>query len=963
MSHQYITSRTNDLSSLNKLKEIYNQYHLSDLAVFSYPKSVFVAFSSSLENVPILDYLFRNHKISNLLSSLQNAYVLISEEGVLVNSTSIQVDEEVINIIKEAVKYFLNYGGYLNEQGEHIYDLKSLQIGPHFSVNLLLGDASFSKDALLSTPKSVVDCFGSGSFRGGAAYQVLATRWDMDPSENGNPFNRQFYLLENGKQIFYSHDVTSIKSARCIHSVNKTIIEYEVDNSLSVRRTITLLPNKKNGPGAVESQIVEIINKENITRTFDIVFTGMFGSSNPGCQMVDVIYQSVINQTGVLMSSDHQIKCISPDYYPAYCKDFIRFFSIKDSEGYASDFTYDVLDFIGNGSISKPSGLSHLNNKFNVKGPSFFALGKRIVVKGNKTHEILTLTGCKKVDNLDVFSAIEKDVGDYLDNIDVNKVKLINKQAKAKFDSYKSYLNIKGDSHYANYVNNNLPFQILYQTYVSRAFAQTQKGYREIGFREIQDIYSSMLYYINNGQVNLVKTLLSKWISNVYKMGYTNHNFFYVGKEPGMCSDDGLWLIDAIYRYLVLTNDYAFLNQRFKIEGSKNKRSLYDTLKAIIQYSSKISVGKHNIPLLDKADWNDCLKIDDDCLDGLEKEALYKKQLKKNKQPYGVRFESELSESVMNGFLLTIMLDDMISIASHIKDEDYVKELKKTKDTLVKSLKENAFINGYYARVLINRENPRNGITYIGAPKDGLSLQDDFDGSLYLNSLSWSILSGVASEEEISSMIALADKYLKTPFGYKLCTKHDLTLAGSKEAATEQYFPGDRENGGIFKHATMMFTRAMFIAARKVENIVLKETLLDDAYYMLDFVYPYNVYQNLYKMKGNPRYCTQYVNSLTGEHIGPILSGTSTWLLLTIIEYLGIQYVDGGFILNPRLERKLDKLSFSLRHGKSNYLINITKKANEYSHFVKSIKLDNQLVTIDNVFVDDNNSHVIDIEM
>lgn len=963
MSHSYVTTRSNDASHLNKIKQIYKDYHISDIAIYSYPKKVYVAYSSKYENVPILDYLFRNKKISDLLSTFENAYILISESKMLVNSNLYEIDKEIRTIILEANEYFSTYGGYLNKDGEHVYNLKSPQIGPHFSVNLLLGDASYSKDALLMTPKSVVDSFGSGSFRGAAAYQVLATRWDMDPSENGNPFNRQFYILENNKQIFYSHDVTSVKSARCIHSVNKTVIEYDIDDTLSVRRIIALLPNYKGGLDAVESQIVEVINKSNTTRTFDIVFTGMFGSSNPGCQMVDVVYQSVINQTGILMSDKNEIKCISPDYYPAYCKDFIRFFSIKDEKGYASEFTYDVLDFIGNGNITKPSGLSHLNNKFNVKGPSFFALKKQIVVASNKTHEILTLTGCTKVNNLDVKKAVEEDIGHYLDSINVKKVKTINKIRRAKFDSYKSYLSIEGTSNHATYVNNNLPFQILYQTYVSRAFAQTQKGYREIGFREIQDIYSSMLYYINNGQVNLVKTLLSKWISNVYKMGYVNHNFFYVGKEPGMCSDDGLWLIDAIYRYLVLTNDYEFLNQKFKIEGSSKRRKLYDTLKAIILYSSKISVGKHNIPLLDKADWNDCLKIDDDCLDGPTKESLYKKQIKKNKQPYGVRFESDLAESVMNGFLLVIMLDDMISISSHIGDMEYVKELKDTKETLVKSLKENAYINGYYARVLINRENPRNGITYIGAPKDGLSLEPNLDGSLYLNSLSWSILSKVASEEEIASMISLCDKHLKTPFGYRLCTTHDLTLAGSKEAATEQYFPGDRENGGIFKHATMMFARSMFVASRQVKNEKLKEQLLDDAYYMLDFVYPYNCYNNLYKMKGNPRYCTQYVNSLTGEHIGPILSGTSTWLLLTIIEYLGIEYTDGGFRLNPSLEKNIDKMSFTLRHGKSNYKININKEIDKYSYSIKTILLDGQVVSKEKIFDDDNKNHIIDINM
>ena len=132
-------------------------------------------------------------------------------------------------------------------------------------------------------------------------------------------------------------------------------------------------------------------------------------------------------------------------------------------------------------------------------------------------------------------------------------------------------------------------------------------------------------------------------------------------------------------------------------------------------------------------------------------------------------------------------------------------------------------------------------------------------------------------------MLPLVDKYLKTPAGYKLCTPHNLKLCGSKDAATEQYFLGDRENGGVFKHATMMFVVAILKASKKVKDNKLKQQLLDDAEYMLNIVYPFNVLKDPYKYKGNPRFCTQYVNSITEEHIGPIQSGTSTWLLLALL--------------------------------------------------------------------------------
>ena len=859
-----INYRNDERSPLIEISKLTN-LKVDDAIVIDRKNNQYLGLVNYLYHHPLLSYLMQDEVFSNYVRGLKKTLIIDYKK---LDCLPLDVQKA----IKKGARAFKNYGGYLNENGEHVIDLFSPTIGPHYGVNLLLGNRENLSEPLLTTPKSVVDEFGGGSFRGPAAQQVLATKWDMDPKENGNPFNRQFYVLENGKQIFYSHDIhNNVKKATCVHKVNQSEITYFTKDGLKINRIIYLRKqHKEEEPIALERQVVEISNLSNKDRNLKIVFTGMFGSANPGCQMVDVIYQTVINQTGLLVKDNKNV-AIYPDYYPKYAKEYIRFFSLDDN-GF-DNYSYDLNTFLGNGDISHPQNLNFLGNELRVKGPSFFAVDKTFTIKGNDTYRIVTSTGLVVGEN-DFEKSVDSILScNYLKELEENENDFVN---------YSSYLQVHTRNKTFNaYVNRNLPFQIKYQTFVSRAFSQTQKGYREIGFREIQDTYASMFYFIHNGQKELVKKLLSKWIVNVYRFGYVNHNFFFVGKEPGMCSDDGLWLIEAIYRYIKLTNDYDFLNEEFSIADDKNeKRSLWDTLKAIITYSSKISVGKHYIPLLDKADWNDCLKIDDDCLDGPTKEKLYYTQLKEKNQSFGARFESDLSESVMNGFLLVIALKEMIELASTF-DKGYKKELAATKDNLVKSLKENAYINGYYARVLINKPGKYK---YVGSLKDGLSIDKNIVGSLYLNSLSWSILSDVASEYEIKSMISLCDKYLKTKAGYKLCTPHDLTLCGSKEAATEQYFLGDRENGGVFKHATMMFVRSLFKASKKVKDKELKKTLLDDAEYMLYLVYPFNVLKDPYLYKGNPRFCTQYVNSFTEEHVGPILSGTATWLLLALLE-------------------------------------------------------------------------------
>ncbi|MCX7774453.1 MAG: glycosyl transferase, partial [Clostridia bacterium] len=428
-------------------------------------------------------------------------------------------------------------------------------------------------------------------------------------------------------------------------------------------------------------------------------------------------------------------------------------------------------------------------------------------------------------------------------------------------DRYASFIQLKSSNEVMNtYFNKNLPFQVLYQTFVSRSFCQTQKGYRELGFREIQDIFASMYYFVAMGMQDFVKQLLKEWCSMVFKFGYAYHNFFWEGKEAGKWSDDALWLIQATYRYINLTGDLGFLDEEVTIAGTQGKatRPVYETLKAILRYSSQISVGKHGMPLIDSADWNDCLKVDDNFIDGPTKEKRYKEQLEKGGK-MGDPFESDYSESVMNAFLLKLALDETAYLANERGDSVYRQELLGLSAKLNDNLQKHAWKEDFFARVLINRYKDGK-YTYLGAKGDGFSIDPEIDGVFFLNSFNWSILSDVACDEQIEKMLDVMDRALRTPYGLKLVSPSDLGPI-TRISATDHYFPGDRENGGVFKHACMMATSAMFKAAKEVKNAELAKRLCETAYWMVDLVAPFRTMESPFEIAGNPRFCTQYNNS------------------------------------------------------------------------------------------------------
>ena len=852
--------------------------------------------------------------------------------------SAVVLSDAETDFIKEVIRDSITWGGRLNEKGELVSDLASPAPGPHYYTNLLIGSRIGFDRPLQSTPKSAVDRMGGGSFRSHADTQVLATRWDYLPEENGFPANRQFYLLENGRQIFYSGSAvqSGVISASCTHAQNRTVISYKLDSGLTVRRTIFILPQEEGLPLAVEAQMIEIGSESGLQRDLRIVYTGMFGTSECHALSQDVIFSTVVAESEVFYGEKGEIQALSFNPNPRWTKGNIRYCTLLVHQGeevvFPDQFCAKYSEFVGSGTLEHPQMAARLSNRHTRKGPGFFAMSAPVSVP---PHSSITVDHFTCLSSDVVNAAYHED-----ETVKTELAALIRRfedpaalpaalVSVTKFtETYASYLQISHeDKNFEAYVNNNLPFQVFYQTFVSRSLDWTQKGYREIGFREIQDVFASMYYFAGMGQSEFVKKLIREWAGNVAYDGYANHNFYWTGKEPGWWSDDSLWLLQALDRYVSLTGDYEFLREELPVAGTDGeKRSLLKTISAIITYSYRISVGRHGLPLIDRADWNDCLRVDPDCVSGPDKIESYKKQLEAAGKKYGeIPFESEYSESVMNGFLLKTAMDAAIGIFRRCGEDEYAGELIVCADALKAGLTADAWKGDYFARVLFNRRE-KPGLSYLGAGSDGLQVEEGAKGTYFLNSFSWSVLSGCADEQQIETMMDTLDRNLRTPYGYRLCTSVDYAKIAPK-IDVALYYTGDRENGGIFKHANMMAAAAMLSASKTVENPALAARLAETAYWVIDCILPYRTLNNPFEICGNPRLCTQYNNSQTGENIGPTLSGTSTWLLLCLFIGFGVEFTSDALIIEPVLRPSDTGEDITVNTGKAVYHIVVSKPA------------------------------------
>ena len=378
------------------------------------------------------------------------------------------VPDEVGEAVKKIVGEAICGAGYVNERGEHVIDLKGLPVGTHYTVNLLLGRRIGFEKPMLTTPKGSLDAFGRGAFRAGADTQVTASRFVMTPEEAGEPVNRQFYLFEDNRQIFYSANPhENVKSAICTHKPNHSVIEYETECGLKITRTIFIVPQYEGLPDATEAQKVEIENLTDRERNIKIVMTGMFGVMPPDALSNDIIYVSIIHESGTLCR-DGKVYALAPNMRPRYAKPRRRFATVIADGEPMDEYAANYTDFIGRGTLEHPENAAHLPSRPIRKVAPFFAMAKTLKIPAGERRVISSFVGYLD-DPVDSKAKLDRTFFNLFEKFSApGAVDEALEDVKRFHRDFSSYLSIDtGDRDLDAYVNNNLPFQVLYQAFIS----------------------------------------------------------------------------------------------------------------------------------------------------------------------------------------------------------------------------------------------------------------------------------------------------------------------------------------------------------------------------------------------------------------------------------------------------------------------------------------------------------------
>ena len=360
----------------------------------------------------------------------------------------------------------------------------------------------------------------------------------------------------------------------------------------------------------------------------------------------------------------------------------------------------------------------------------------------------------------------------------------------------------------------------------------------------------------------------------------------------GGFNDDPMWLIFGVIGYLRETGDFSILDEPVPFDNVPgSEKSLFDHL--IISFNHVVNnLGPHGLPLIGRADWNDCLNLN--CFSNDPDESF---QTTENKT------DGSKAESLMIAGLFVFSGRDYVELCHYLGKIEEADRAQRHIDNMVKAVEEYGWDGEWFLRAY----------DYFGR-KVGSDENDE--GKIFIESNGWCTMAGIGFEK------GLCDRALDS-VRERLGSEHGIVL--NNPAFTRYYieygeissYPaGYKENAGIFCHNNPWViigetVRGNGNAAvdywRKICPAYIKDQTLHK-------VEPY-VYSQM--VAGKDSFCP-------GEGKNSWLTGTAAWNWFAITQYiLGIKPTYDGLRIDPCLSSDMKNYSVTRKFRGATYIIKV----------------------------------------
>ena len=362
-------------------------------------------------------------------------------------------------------------------------------------------------------------------------------------------------------------------------------------------------------------------------------------------------------------------------------------------------------------------------------------------------------------------------------------------------------------------------------------------------------------------------------------------------------NDDPLWLIYAVAAYLKETGDTSILHETVDFDNDHALAApLYEHLRRSFHYIAEHK-GPHQLPLIGRADWNDCLNLN--CFSATPGESF---QTCSN-------FDSGVAESVFIAGMYVGVAGDYARIFTDLGLADEAKFAADEKKKMTQAVETAGWDGNWFVRA-------------YDAYGHKVGSSECEEGKIYIEPQGMCVMAGIGLDNGLAQKAMDAtEELLSFEHGvvllYPAYTKYHLELG-----EVSSYPPGFKENGSVFCHNNPWIMLAQCELGHGKKAFDLYKTIAP-AYIQdqkLHRVEPY-VYAQTINGKESPK---------PGEARNSWLTGTSAWNFFAISQgILGIKPDYQGLTIDPCLPGELSNIHVSRLFRDSRYEIDIENKAGD----------------------------------
>ena len=381
----------------------------------------------------------------------------------------------------------------------------------------------------------------------------------------------------------------------------------------------------------------------------------------------------------------------------------------------------------------------------------------------------------------------------------------------------------------------------------------------------------------------------------------------------GGFNDDPMWLIFGTVAYIKETGDFSILDEAVPFDNKEgSEKSLFDHL--TISFNHVVNnLGPHMLPLIGRADWNDCLNLN--CFSWDPNESF---QTTENNSV------GSKAESLMIAGLFVVCGKDYVALCRQIGNNAEADRAEKCINSMVEAVKKHGWDGEWYLRAY----------DFYGKK---IGSKENKEGKIFIESQGWCGMAGIGQEEGmVEKALDSVKKYMDTPHGIVLLNPaYTEYIVDYGEISS--YPEGYKENAGIFCHNNPW--------------VIIAETGVgrgNDAWDHYKKICPSYTEEHSELHKVEPYVYCQMVagkdSAKPGEGKNSWLSGTAAWTWYAISQFiLGIKPDYKGLLIDPCVPQTSKGFKVSRKFRGASYDIEV-KNPNGVQKGVKSITLNGKAI-------------------